>query len=275
MGKISAEVKAQFAEMSAPIKEKVEEINNTIKKLEIDIAKNDPLSDYKRLTVANLYMNVILLYVKINDLSLDIMGIKNEGYLEKARKLCYKFLSILEEISTPYIDVPLTENKENLERIKKLDDTKRLKLIKKIKEIIQIVEGRFGPNSKWKWSFVDLDARAAAVAKNLVNYKKIQEQMDPRIEGFPERMDTIKFIKSYLRTVADKLREKYELSTHDPSEMKNAIKFLSALMRIENIFKEGAEADNLKKNIKIWGEKLEQDMAADDEKKKKAKMKRK
>ncbi len=274
MGKISAELKAQFAEKSTPLKEKAEEINNEIKKLEIDIAKNDPLAYYKRLTVANLYMNIILIYTKISDLSLEILGIKNEGYLEKARKLCYKFLSVLEEIVGTYIDAPLTENKEALEKIKKLDDVKRYKLIKKIAEVIQIVEERFGPNSKWKWSFVDLDARAATVCKNLVDYKKIQGEMDPRIEGFAERMETIRFVKTYLRRVADRLREKYELSTQDPSEMKNAIKFLSVLMRIENIFKEGDEANNLKKNIKIWEEKLEQDMEAAD-KKKQAKQKKK
>jgi hypothetical protein len=274
MGKISAELKAQFAEKSTPLKERAEEINNEIKKLEIDIAKNDPLAFYKRLTVANLYMNIILLYIKISDLSLEILGIKNEGYLEKARKLCYKFLSVLEEIVGTYIDAPLTENKEALEKIKKLDDVKRYKLIKKIAEVIQIVEERFGPNSKWKWSFVDLDARAATVCKNLVDYKKIQGEMDPRIEGFADRMETIRFIKTYLRRVADRLREKYELSTQDPSEMKNAIKFLSVLMRIENIFKEGDEANNLKKNIKIWEEKLEQDMEAAD-KKKQAKQKKK
>ncbi len=269
MGKISAELKAKFAEKTAQIKEEIEELNNKIKKLEIEISKGSPLSEYKKLNIANLYMNIILLYVKMNDLSLDILGIKNESYLEKARKLCYKFLSELESLVTPYIDISLTENKEQLAKISKLDDLKRLKLIKKIAEVIRIVEERFGPNSKWKWSFIDLDARAAAVCKNLIDYKKIQEEMDPRIEGFAERMDTIRFIKTYLRRVADRLREKYELSTHDPLEMKTAIKFLSALMRIETIFKEGDEANNLKKNIKIWEEKLEQDLKAAEEKKEK------
>lgn len=268
--KISAAKKAEFAERTKDIKAKIDEMNKQTQQMLKDIAKGDALANYKRLALANFYLTMIALYVRLSDISLEILGIKNESYLENARKLCYKVLSALEEIVGRHIDAPLTENKEQLATISQLDDRKRLKLIQKVADAITTVEERFGPNSKWKWSFVDLEARAAAVCKNLTDFKRIQESNDPRIEGFPDRMDLLRFIKTYMRKAADRVREKYEVATHDFGEMKKAIQYLQGLLRIATIFSTGSnEVDNLRKNIKIWEEKLEQDEKLEEERKKK------
>lgn len=270
MGKISPAQKAEFAEKSKGLKNEIDELNKKILTIQKEINKEDSnVVNYKKILIANLYMNIITFYLRLSSLSMEILGIRNETYLENARKICYKFIAILEEIVGNYIDVPFTELTDQISTITKLDDIKRLKLIKKISNSVTQVEERFGPNSKWKWSFVDLDARAATLCKNLTDFKRIQKNQDPRIEGFPERNELLSFIKEYLRKAADRLREKYEVATNDSGEMKNAIKYLSALMRISILFNDGEEANNLKKNIKIWEEKLEQDLKDQEQKKKK------
>ncbi len=269
MGKISPAQKAEFAEKSKGLKNNIDELNKKIQTINKDILKNkNNVVSYKKVLISNLYMNIISLYLKLSSLSMETLGIRNESYLENARKICYKFISILEEIVGNIIDAPFSETREQLDTLLKLDDVKRLKLIQKIANSVTQVEERFGPNSKWKWSFVDLDARASSLCKNLTDFKRIQANQDPRIEGFPERNELLAFIKEYLRKAADRLREKYEVATNDLGEMKNATKYLSSLMRISILFNDGEEANNLKKNIKIWEEKLEQDVKIQDEKKK-------
>ncbi len=269
MGKISPAKKAEFAEKSKELKGHIDELNKKIQEIEKDINKNkDETVNYKKILIANLQMNIIAIYLKMSSVSMEIMGIKNETYLENARKLTYKFIAVLEEIVGNQIDVPFSEVEEELETISEIDDLKRLKLIQKIGSTIASLEGSFGPDSKWKWSFVDMDAKGAALCKNLTDFRRIQKNQDPRIEGFPERNDLLAFIKEYMRKAADRQREKYEMATSEAVDMKTAIRYLSALMRISILGSDSETVTNLKKNIKIWEEKLEQDEKEKDEKKK-------
>lgn len=269
MGKISPAKKAEFAEKSKSLKDNIDDLNKKISVLEKEIAKNkNNAVNYKKILIANFEMNIIFLYLKLSILSMETMGIKNETYLENARKLCYKYLAVLEEIVGNQVDVPFTEVSDSLETIKELDDGKRLKLVKKIASTLLVVEEKFGPDSKWKWSFVDLDARGATLCKNLTDFRRIQKNQDPRVQGFPERNDLLAYIKDYLRKAADRVRERYEMATNEAGDMKLAIRLLSALQRIFILFSDGEASNNLKKNIKIWEEKLEQDEKEKEEKRK-------
>ena len=59
------------------------------------------------------------------------------------------------------------------------------------------------------------------------------------------------------------------MATNEAVDMKLALRYLSALQRICTLFSDSETSTNLKKNIKIWEEKLEQDEKDKDEKKKK------
>ena len=252
------------------MKTKIDDLNKKTQEIEKDILKNKNTAvNYKKIFMANLQMNIIALNLKLSAISMQIMGIRNEAYLEKARKLSYKFIAVLEEIVGNEVDVPFSELEEGLASISEIDDLKRLKLAKKIADTVQKIEERVGPNSKWKWSFVDLEAKAAKLCKNLTDFKRIQKNQDPRIEGFPERNELLAFVKEYMRKAADSIREKYEMATNEAIDMKLAIRYLSSLQRISILSSDSESSTNLKKNIKIWEEKLEQDEKAKDEKKKK------
>jgi hypothetical protein len=260
--------KLEYAEMIKIHKQKIEEITASIKNLEKEVLKKNELSNYGRLSIANSYLNIIAMYCTMSDISMSLLSIKNEGFLNEGRKLLYKVLSVLEDIVGKEVDSTLTENEEMLATIDRLDDRKRLNLFKKMLDALKSIQDRFGPNSKWKWSFVDIDAECAMVMKNMVDYKKIQSQRDPRIEGFPERNEMLRLVKENLKDAAAGYREKYEMVTHEPTEMKKALMFLSALNRILVLFNEPVEAENTKKNIIIWQEKLDADLKAAEEKKK-------
>lgn len=260
--------KAEYAERIKAQKERIDAMMASVRTIEKETLRNDELSGYGRLSIANTYLNMIAMYCAMSDLSLSLLGVKNEGFLNDARKLLYKVIATLQEIVSNHIDEPFSENEPRLAKIAKLDDRKRLNLCRKLVEALKAVEERFGPNSKWRWSFVDLAAEVAVTVKNLTDFRRIQTERDPRSEGFQERAALLRLVKEELRTAAARYREKYEMVTHEPSEMKKAILLLETLHRIHVLFGEAAEAETVRKNIAIWEEKIESDMRKMDEERK-------
>ena len=122
-------------------------------------------------------------YLLMNSLSLSLLGIRNEAYLNEARKCCYKAIIWLEEVVTSLIDAPFSEYEEALAAIENVTDESRYELVRKIGFAIDSIEEGFGENSKWKWSFVELEGRFAAVTRNLLNLKTLLAGMDPRVDG--------------------------------------------------------------------------------------------
>ena len=59
------------------------------------------------------------------------------------------------------------------------------------------------------------------------------------------------------------------MASNEAIDMKTAVRYLEALQRVAILFNDSEAATNLKKNIKIWDEKLDKDEEAKDEKKKK------
>ena len=71
----------------------------------------------------------------------------------------------------------------SLDKISELSDEKRFDIVKKLGFTIDMIKDAFGENSKWKWSFVELEGRFATVAKNMINYKTLVSGMDPTGRG--------------------------------------------------------------------------------------------
>ena len=195
----------------------------------------------------------------MNALSVELLGVKNEAFLNDARKTCYKCLIVLEEVVTNYIDAPFSDYDANLKDIEKLEDEKRWELVCKVGFSIQSVVDDFGENSKWKWSFVELEARFATITKNILNMKTVISGMDPRVPGYEARFKHLALTKKLLQQAADKYRQKYELSTLRIDDFKIAINYFSALRRLHTVLGENSEAEIVKKKIDIWKAKMEAD----------------
>jgi len=253
------EKKQRFLESVGELKKEIDKIQQKIKTLD-ESKENSP--EINKIKAASYYLDLVSVYCAMTDLSQTLLGYKNESYLDQARKSLYKAIILLEGVVSNIIDMPFSENSERLEKLEQLSDADRLKLANKIGYTISLLEDRYGEKSKWKWSFVELLGRYATIVKNMFDFRAYQAMNDPSIEGFDERYDLLVLIKELLLDASNKYREKYELTNHNPDDMKKAIDFIRALKRIHILLNEKNEIQSITKRIELWSQKLEADMKA-------------
>ncbi len=272
MARVSEVAKKKYSEK---IKVYMKLVDDQLQKEQqiLQILKNDDTgSCFKKLMLANETLNVVSYYVLMNELSLSLLGIKNEAFLNDGRKSCFKVLIYLEEVFTDFLDVPYSEYEDNLEAVSGFSDEDRFNLIRKTGFSIDIINHAFGEGSKWKWSFVDMNGRLACVAKNCMDLKKMSGGMDPRIPGYQARIKQLNLTRRLLQQSADDFRKKYELSTFRIDDFKRAIAFLKSLKRLSIVLKRNTDIDALKKKIDIWKLKMDTDLKRMEDKEKKNRM---
>ena len=260
MAKVSERARSRYQEK---IKEYKATINSILlrEKKEFDaFKKGDTSQNSKRLTLADNNLMLVSYYTLVNSLSMSLLGVKNETHLNEARKCLYKAIIYLEEIVSAYVDVPFGDYQDQLDTIEEVSDSDRHNLVRKIGFSIGSVQDGFGQNSKWKWSFVELEGRFATVTKNLINFRTFIAKLDPRIEGYEERVAHSDLAKKLLQSAADGYRQKYELSTRRIDDIRMGINFLSALKRIHILLGESEKAEVMTKKIDGWKLKLETDI---------------
>jgi len=246
---ISKNQKKAFNEELKLIKNDIDAKNKTIASLHLKRKENLKLSGYYIFEIVVNQLALINDSLKVNDLSVEILGIKNDKYLNEGRKEMYKILQLMEEAVGADVDRSLRENDEFIQKINKLTPTHILELIKKINGTIRHLKIKFGEGSKWKWSFVELQARAAVITKNITNFSDVAKYRDPRLEFFYERQDLLLLAKEGLDESAKLYRNKYELSGKSRDDLKKSIELLSALRKIHVLFGEDGEATKLKNTI--------------------------
>jgi exonuclease VII small subunit len=94
---------------------------------------------------------------------------------------------------------------------------------------------------------------------------------DPSYKYYEEVNEVLRHCKKSMESAAQKYRTKYELSTMDVADMNKAIDLMNLLVRIYIILNEQQFAQDSKKTIEKWKDKLEQDLKKKDEEKKKSK----
>ena len=233
------------------------------------IAAGSPGAGYQRLALADDNLNLVASYLLMSSLSFAFLGFKNEAHLNEARKCLYKTIISLEEIVSPEVDAPFSDYEEGLASIDAFSDESRYNLLRKIGFAMDSIEEGFGEKSKWKWSFVELEGRFAAVAKNLLNLRTLIAGMDPRSEGYSARLSHLSLAKELLQQGADRYREKYELSNLRVDDIKAGINFLAALRRLHIVLGEVEQAEVVKKKAEIWRLKMENDLKKTEENAKK------
>ncbi len=268
MGKINSDAKKRYFDKIKQYKQIIEDMQKKEKNVLDSISDDDNGVGYKKLKIADDVLNRTSFFLLMNELSLAFLNIRNEAYLNDARKDLYRTIIYLEETVSSYIDVPFSDYQEKLEKISAYSDTDRYKLIQKLGFSIQSLKEGYGQNTKWKWAFVDLEGRYATVTKNLLNMKTFVAGMDPRVEGYETRIAYLALVKKLLQLAADRYREKYELSTLRTDDFQLAVNYLSALRRIHVILGEPEESEQVKRKIDVWKGKLESDARKADSQKK-------
>lgn len=219
--------------------------------------------EYKKLILAEQMIYIATLYNAINTASVKILEVKNNDALNEGRKILYKALIYLEEIVTNIVNVAPSEISDKMEAIANTPLEKRYFLVRKLGLAIQMIIDAFGDNSKWKWSFVELEGRFAVVAKNLYDFKNyVKAYFDPGDADNENSILYMRLIKTLLDKSANAYRDKYELSSRRLDDMKNAINFLLARRRVSVALSESEDAEELKKKAMTWKEKMEADQKA-------------
>ena len=265
MAKISTEDRYKYLEKISPYKTVIDGILNREQSI-VQLVKKDPeTAAYKRLTLVEEMLNLASYYIIINGVSQSVLKVKNEDALNDGRKALYKSVIYLEEVVTNFIDAPFSEYEERIAEIESLDAARRYLLARKMGLAIELLENAYGDNTKWKWSFVELEGRYATVVKNMINLRSAVSNTDPRSPNYEPTVYHMRLIKKLLMQAADRYREKYELSTSRIDDFKQGILFLAALRRLHMVMGERDEAEIVKKKLDIWTVKLESDMKKQEE----------
>jgi hypothetical protein len=273
MGKITQKERDDYQEKINLYKQKIEDINSKIKDNSLLITKERSREPEIRIQNANLYLNMITIYCGMNEISVYLLNVKNTAFLDKARQLIYEAIMSIEKIVTNFLDVPFSDYAEQLNKIEYLTDEDRMNLVKKFGYCIDLVQENLGENTKWRWSFVEIEGRLAVITKNIFDLRRFQKLDDPREKGFQQRRAHLSIIQRLLHDASQNYREKFELSTKDIEDLKKAIDFQRALLRIAQLLGDIEKIDNCKKQIDVWNTLFEKHAAQSDEEKKKKALK--
>ena len=214
----------------------------------------------KRVALAEEMIFLASNYIVLGGVSQSMLKLRNEEALNDARKSLYKAVIYLEEAVSPLIDAPFSEYEKQLAAIAPISAEKRYALIRKLGLGLHILENAYGDNTKWKWAFVELEGRYAAVAKNLMDLRVAVTNTDPRSADYEPTLYHLRLLKKLLHQAADRYRGKYELSTNRIDDFRMGINFLNSLKRIHILLGERRDAETLRKKAEIWSTKLEMDM---------------
>jgi hypothetical protein len=265
MAKISSEERHKYFERIKPYKESADKILKEEQGVLLEIKKDHTGAAFKRLTLVDEMLNLTSNYMVLNGISQSVLKVKNEDALNDGRKSLYKSVIYLEEIVGNYVDAPFSDYEEKLAEIESVDAARRYQLVRKLGLAIQMLEDAYGDNTKWKWSFVELEGRFAAAAKNIIDLRNAVANTDPRSPDYEPMVYHLRLIKRQLMQAADRYREKYELSTNRVDDFKQGINFLAALRRFHIILGDRDEAETVKKKLDIWSTKLESDLKKQEE----------
>jgi hypothetical protein len=258
-------------------KEKVKSYNAMIETL-IKAEKNSPASHKHenttetalgKITLADEMLNLASNYIAINGVSQVVLRTKNEEALNDGRKALYKAVIYLEDVVTNYVDAPFSDYEDKLALIESFDANQRYQLVRKMGLAIDLLENAYGDNSKWRWTFVELEGRFAAVAKNIIDLRNAIANSSPESPNYESTVYHFRLVKKLLSQSADRYREKYELSTGQMHDFKTGIAFLAALKRLHTVLSDREDAEEVKKKLNIWTTKFETDLKKQEEEKKK------
>jgi hypothetical protein len=195
-------------------------------------------------------------YLAINDISIAILDTKSEENLDEARKSLYKAIIYLENIVTAKTDAPFNEYETNLAELKGVDARRRFALVRKLGLAINLLQEAYGSNSKWKWSFVDMEGRTATVTKNIFQLDQAKQNMQPGAADQDTWVNHFRLIMRLLENAADRYIQRYQLSTKRGEDIRKATHYMGAAKYLYGMFGDPANAEKMQKKYDVWDARL-------------------
>ena len=215
---------------------------------------------FKRLSLADLMLNLASNFIVIDGVSQAMYKQRNEDALNDARKALYRSIIYLEEIVSNYLDSPYSDYEDKVKVIENVTPAERYLLVRKMGLAINLLVNAYGDNTKWRWTFVELEGRYTTVAKNIINLKDIVTNSSFDSPHYEPTVRHLTLVKKLFTQAADRYRERYELSTNSLEDFKMGINFLSALRRLNIVTGDQNEAATIKRKLDIWTVKLATDI---------------
>ena len=240
-----------------PYKKLISEAMEREKECLASIEKDSRGAAYKKLNLCDEMIGAATYYISINSLTVELVNTKDNDALNEARKMLYKAIIYLEEIVSNVVDAVQSDLEEKLLSISEAPIEKRFYLVRKLGLAITLLIDGFGDNTKWKWSFVELQGRFAVVAKNLLDLKQAtKDYFDPNSPNYENSVMYIRLVRKLYDQSATAYRDRYELSTHRLDDMRLAIQFLSGARRVAIALGESENAEEIKKKAGVWNQKF-------------------
>jgi hypothetical protein len=250
----------KFLETTAPYREMINEIIRKETTLSNDVSGDRKETARIRLKLAEEMFNLASCYIVECKIFLRFFGKHDADLLDKARKALFKGVNYIEDIVSPWIDVPFSEYEGKLAMLSGISGEKRYLIIRKMGLVLDLLKDVFGDSSKWKWSFVTLEGRIAVAAKNMLNMKNMVANLDLQSEEREVTIFHLRRVKKLLAQAAEHYRGKYELASRNTEDFQRAINFLDALRRLHILLNERSEADDIKKTVEVWTNKMNDDL---------------
>lgn len=257
MGKVSQEARQRYTDRVKEYKQAIEALQIREKRVLATLDGDAAGAGYKRFALADERLNMASIYLLLNRISLSMLSVKNDSFVREAHRCCYQSLMYLEEVVSDHLDAPFSAYAERLQSIERLPEEQRYALVRKIGFTIQSVADDFGSNTKWRWSFVELEGRLATVARNVVQLRDVISRLDPRVAGYADRVAHLRLVKELLQRSADRYLERYTLATSRIDDFKRALEFLRALKRLHSILGETAQAELIKRKADVWKSRMD------------------
>jgi hypothetical protein len=191
-------------------------------------------------------------YIVISGIGQAVLNMRDEEALGDAKKSVSKALIYLGNIVTGKVDAPFSEYEDALAELEAVDVSKRCFIVRKIGLTISLLKNAYGDNTKWRWVFVDMEGHGAAVAKNLLDLKKVQANNEPSSPDYEPLLYHTRIVKKMLADVADRFHSRYMLATKRHEDIWKAGNFLNALKSLHLVLNERYEADTVKKKYDSW-----------------------
>lgn len=257
---VSEEARKEFNDKVRPIKE---QINSLIKKDKDEVfalrGKKEGV-ELKKIDLAEQMIYLATVQMSINNISIEMLEVKNNDILNDARKSLYKAIIYIEDVVSNTVDCPYSDIEAKIVPIKDVSITRRLAIIRKLGLALDLLVDAFGENSKWKESFVEMRGRHAVVAKNFVDMKQaVKDYFDHNSPVYEDTILYVRLIRELLSKCANDYRDRYELASKRVDDMRMAVNLLIALRRIAMVMSDSEESENIRKKALVWKTKMESD----------------
>jgi hypothetical protein len=207
----------------------------------------------QQFALANSMLDLTSQYIALDGIMKAIHSRRDEGALNEGRKSIFKAIIALESVIQAPVDAMFNEYEENLAKIASIGINQRYRFCRKLELTIALLKNAYGANTKWRWSFVDVEGRSAAVVKSLFDIKNYySSNVDITSPEYETTVWYLDLVQQLLENAADRFHERFELATKNVMDLFWSVRYLSALERVCALMNNRDKAEEIKRKYTSW-----------------------